>query len=83
MSRADAEATKYPFLERVRHYMGGKQIDTYNRVAVEACIFVEVGTLIKDLEVMKIPVMKELFYNKYMRIVRSIPEKRFAHIELR
>jgi hypothetical protein len=23
--------------------MGGKQIDTYNRIAVEACIFVEVG----------------------------------------
>jgi hypothetical protein len=45
--------------------MGGKQIDTYNRVAVEACIFVEVGTVIKDLEAMKIPVMEELFYTKY------------------
>jgi hypothetical protein len=83
ISVTDAEATKYPFLKRVRHYMGGKQIDTYNRVAVEACIFVEVGTLIKDLEVMKIPVMKELFYNKYLRIVRSIPDECFAHIELR
>ena len=83
MSVTDAEATKYPFLERVRHYMGGKQIDTYNRVAVEVCIFVEVGTLIKDLEAMKIPVMEELFYNKYLRIVRSIPDERFARIELR
>ena len=65
ISVTNAEVTKYSFLERVRHYMGGKQIDTYNRVVVEACIFVEVGTVIKDLETMKIPVMEELFYNKY------------------
>ena len=83
ISVTDAEATKYPFHERVRHYMEGKQIDTYNCVAVEVCIFVEVGTLIKDLEAMKIPVMEELFYNKYLRIVRSIPDERFARIELR
>jgi hypothetical protein len=83
ISVTDAEATKYPFLERLRHYMGGKQIDTYNRVAVEASIFVEVGTIIKDLEAMKIPVMEDLFYTKYLRIVRSIPDKRFACIELR
>ena len=83
ISVTDAEATKYPFHERVRHYMEGKQIDTYNRVAVEVCIFVEVGTLIKDLEAMKIPVMEELFFKKYLRIVRSIPDERFARIELR
>jgi hypothetical protein len=83
ISVTDAEAMKYPFLERLRHYMGGKQIDTYNRVAVEACIFVEVGTVIKDLEAMKIPVMEDLFYTKYLRIVRSIPDERFACIELR
>jgi hypothetical protein len=83
MSVTDAEATKYPFHERVRHYMEGKQIDTYNRVAVEVCIFVEVGTLIKDLEAMKIPVMEELFFKKYSRIVRSIPDERFARLELR
>jgi hypothetical protein len=83
ISVTDAEASKYPFLERVRHYMGGKQIDTSNRVAVEVCIFVEVGTNIKDLEAMKIPVMEELFYNKYLHIVRSIPDERFARIELR
>jgi hypothetical protein len=75
ISMTGAEATKYPLLERLRHYMGGKQIDTYNRVAVEACIFVEVGTAIKDLEAMKIPVMEELFFTKYLRIVRSIPDK--------
>ena len=62
---------------------GGKQIDTYNCIAVEACIFVEVGTAIKDLEAMKIPVMEELFFTKYLRIVRSIPDERFARIELR
>ncbi len=49
---------------------------------MEACIFVEVGTAIKDLEVMKIPVMEDLFYNKYVRIMRSIPDEHFARIEL-
>ena len=82
ISITNAEATKYPFLECVRHYMEGKQIDTYNRVAVEVCIFVEVGTPIKDLEAMKIPVMEELFYNKYVRIVHSIPGEHFACIKL-
>jgi hypothetical protein len=62
--------------------MRGKQIDNYNCIAVEACIFVEVGTAIKDLEAMKIPVMEELFYNKYVCIVRTIPDERFARIEL-
>ena len=47
-----------------------------------ACIFVEVGTAIKDLEAMKIPVMEELFYNKYVRIVHSIPGEHFACIKL-
>ncbi len=62
--------------------MGGIQIDNYNRITVQACIFVEVGTAIKDLEAMKIPVMEELFYNKYVRIMRLIPDERFARIEL-
>ena len=39
--------------------MEGKQIDNYNHIAVEACIFVEVDTAIKDFEPMKIPVMEE------------------------
>jgi len=83
ISVTDAEATKYPFLERVHHYMEGKQIDTCNRVAVEVCIFIEVGTLIKDLEAMKLSVMEELFYNKYLRIMCSIPDEHFSRIELR
>ena len=60
-SVTNAKATRYPFLERHRHYMGAKQIGTYNRIAVEACVFVKFSTAIKDLETMKIPVMEEFF----------------------
>ena len=60
-SVTNAKATRYPFLEHDRHYMGGKQSGTYNRIVVEACVFVKVGTAIKDLETMKIPVMEEFF----------------------
>ena len=77
LSITDAEVTKFAFVERLRHYMAGALIGLSNRSAVEACIFMEVGTAIRDLDTMKVPQMEELFYSKYMAVVRSIPADRF------
>ncbi len=52
--------------------MAGNLIGTSNRSAVETCIFVKVGTAIKDLESMMMSDMEVLFYNKYVTIVHSI-----------
>ena len=49
--------TKFAFVERLCHYMAGALIGLSNRSAVEACIFMEVGTAICDLDMMKVPQM--------------------------
>jgi hypothetical protein len=76
-SVTNAEVTKFAFVERLRHYMAEALIGLSNGSAVEACIFMEVGTAIRDLDTMKVPQMKETFFSKYMAVVRSIPDNRF------
>ena len=76
-SFTDAEVMMFPFVERVCHYMAGPLIGSLTHSMVEACIFVEVGTAIRDLDTMKVPQMKELFYNKCMSVVCSIPDDQF------
>jgi len=83
LSITDAEVTKFSFTERLRHYMAGALIGLSNRSAVEACIFMEVGTAIRDLDTMKVPQMEELFFSKYMAVVRSIPDDRFIDESVR
>jgi hypothetical protein len=70
---------KFAFVERLHHYMAGALIELSNRSAVEACIFMEVGTAIQDLDTMKVLQMEELFFSKYMAIVRSIPNDQFTN----
>ena len=82
-SITDAEVTKFAFDERLCHYMAGSLIGLSNRSAVEACIFMEVGTAIRDLDTMKVPQMEELFYSKYMAVVRSIPADQFIDESVR
>ena len=73
-SLTDAEVMKIPFVECIHHYMEDALIESSTRIAVEVCIFVEDWMAIKDLDTMKVPQMEELLYNKYMSIVRSIPD---------
>ncbi len=57
--------------------MAGALIGLSNRSALEACIFMEVGTAIRDLDMMKVPRMEDMFFSKYMAVVRSILADRF------
>jgi hypothetical protein len=82
-SITDAEVTKFAFVERLRHYMAGALIGLSNRSAAEACIFMEVGTAIRDLDTMKVPQMEDMFFSKYMAVVRSIPADRFIDKSVR
>ncbi len=75
--------TKFAFVERLRHYMAEALIGLSNRSAVEACIFMEVGTAIRDLDTMKVPQMEDLFFSKYMAVVCSIPANRFIDKSVR
>ncbi len=77
------EVMKFAFVERLHHYMTGALIGLSNRSAVEACIFMEVGTAISDLDTMKVPQMEELFFRKYMAVVGSIPNNLFIDESVR
>jgi hypothetical protein len=57
--------------------MAGSLIRLSNRSAVEACIFMEVGTAIRDLDTMKVPQMEDMFSSKYTAVVRPIPANQF------
>ncbi len=71
--------TKFAFVERLSHYMAGALIGLSNRSAGEACIFMKVGMAIRDLDTMKVHQMEEMFFSKYMAVVRSIPANRFIN----
>ncbi len=75
----NAEVTKFAIVEPFCHYIAGALIGLSNRSAVEACIFMEVGTAIRDLDTMKVPQMEEMFFSKYMAVVHSIPDNRFIN----
>ena len=51
---------KVAFVEHLHHYMAGALIGLSNPSAVEACIFIEVGTAIRDLDTMKVPQMEKI-----------------------
>ena len=70
---------KFAFVERLRHYMAGALIGLSNRSAVEACIIMEVGTAIRDLDTTKVLQMEEMFVRKYMAVLRSIPDDQFIN----
>ena len=76
-SVTNAEVMKFAFVERLCHYMVGALIGLSNRSAVEAYIFMEVGTAIRDLYTMKVPQMEEMLFSKYTAVMRSIPNDQF------
>ena len=71
------------FVERVRHYMVSALIALSNCSAVEEYVFMEVGTVIRDSDIMKVPQIEELFSNKYMAVIHSIPDNRFIDESVR
>ena len=46
----DAEASKFSFLDRLKHYMERALISEDNRKAVELAIMVEVGTTVREMD---------------------------------
>ncbi len=78
-SVTDAEVTKFAFVERLCHFMAEALIGLSNHSAAEACIFMEVGTAICDLDTMKVYQMEEMFFSKYAAVLRSIPNNQFIN----
>jgi len=60
----DAEVNKYLFVERLRHYMAGNKISDANRKCVEWTILFEVGTLVHNMDTMRIADMEASIFSK-------------------
>jgi len=78
----DAEASKYSFLDRLKHYMERALISEDNHKAVELVIMVEAGTTVREIDPMKKEVKEKAFLNSYVRIIQEIPDERFLNMEL-
>ena len=50
--RTDLEVSKYPFIERLDHYMERYQISEENRRSVELAIMVEAGSIVREMGTM-------------------------------
>ncbi len=80
---ADAEASKYSFLDRLEHYMERALITEDNRKPVELAIMVEAGITVREMDPMKKEVKEKAFLNSYVSIIEEISEERFedAHTQ--
>jgi hypothetical protein len=71
----DAEASKYSFLDRLKHYMEWVLISELNCKAVELAIMVEAGTNVREMDPMKKDLKEEAFLNSFVSIIWEIPDE--------
>ncbi len=69
----DSEASKYSFLDRLKHYMERALISEENHKAVELVIMIEAGTTVREMDPMKKETKEKAFLNSYVSIIQEIP----------
>jgi len=79
----NAEVNKYSFVEHLHHYMDGNKISDANRKCVEWTILFEVGTLVRNMDTMRIADMEASIFSKYVNIVHDIEDKHFESNSVR
>jgi hypothetical protein len=76
--RTDLEVSKYPFIERLDHYMERYQISEENRRSVELAIMVEAGSIVREMGTMTKERREQAYYQEYMSLISEIPIERFV-----
>ena len=76
--RTDPEVSKYPFIERLDHYMERYQISEENRRSVELAIMVEAGSIVREMGTMTKERREQAYYQEYMSLISDIPIERFV-----
>ena len=64
--RTDLEVSKYPFVERLDHYMERYPISEENRRSVELAIMVDAGSIVREMGTMTKERREQVFYQEYM-----------------
>jgi len=65
----DMAAEEYSFHDRVMHHLGGRRIDTNNRLAVEFACILETGTIVMDKHTMENKEIDVHFEEEYVRVI--------------
>jgi hypothetical protein len=73
----DAEASKYDFLQRVKHYMNNNKITMQNRQSIEIAIMIEAGTIIRNGNTIKKNDCANKYYDVYIRTINAIDNNEF------
>ena len=76
--RTDLEVSKYPFVERLDHYMERYPISEENRRSVELAIMVDAGSIVREMGTMTKERREQAFYQEYMSLISEIPSERFV-----
>jgi hypothetical protein len=75
--RTDLEVSKYPFVERLDHYMERYLISEENRRSVELAIMVEAGSIVREMGTMTKERRDQAYYQEYMSLISEIPSECF------
>ncbi len=65
----DLEVSKYPFIERLHHYMERNPIGESNRKSVKVAIMVEAGSIVRKMGTMTKERRETVFYQEYLNII--------------
>ena len=81
--RTDLEVSKYPFVERLDHYMERYSISDENCRSVELAIMVEAGSIVREMGTMTKERREQAYYQEYMSLISDIPNERFEEDDVR
>ena len=73
----DMAAEEYSFHDRVMHHLGGRRIDTNNRLAVEFACILETGTIVTDKHTMENKEIDFHFEEEYVRVINGFKSEDF------
>ena len=73
----DLEVSKYPFIERLHHYMERNPIGECNCKSEEVAIMVEAGSIVREMGTMTKERRETVFYQEYLNIILEIPHEHF------
>ena len=79
----DQEVSKYPFIERIHHYMERYPIGESNCKSVELAIMVEAGLIVREMGTMIKERRETVFYQEYRNIISEIPHEHFEEAGVR
>ena len=77
LDRTDLEVSKYPFVDRLIHYMERYPICKENLCSVELAVMVEAGLIVREMGTMTKEKRKQAFYQEYISLLSEIPSERF------